>query len=681
MAQRGQSYWSFRRRIRKDVAALMSLTSVVDLPAECELQDDFLPDDELCSPPRAVSPADSRFSSVDDTVFSADGSDQHYFEQSSSDESDDARSRESDDVCLHTFLASWASSFNISHTALTALLRFLSTLHPSLPLDARTLLRTPRTQEVRKLTAGGELWYSGIAAGLEKIFTQGALINVQCSILYLQLNVDGLPLFKSCGLQLWPIVCKLIDVDADPFIVALFSGFTKPNDLADYLAEFIEESKALLANGICFGESHFRIVIHSFVCDAPARAFLKCVKGHNSYSGCERCSVHGIYENHRMVFLELEAEMRTDHTFRFMIDDDHHIQQSPLAALPIDMVSRFVLDPMHLLYLGVMRRMLSYWTKGPLTVRLQSRVVNCMSEWMINARRYIPREFARKSRSISEMERWKATEFKLFLLYCGAVVLHTSVPENIYHNFLILFVACRILSSPKLEKDSSMCNYAESLLKFFVQDAEQIYGREFVVYNVHSLIHLTMDVRTYGSLDAFSAFPFENKLKSLKKMVRKPQNPLHQIVRRLTESSGGSQTTKLAAPTLKQPHSHGPLSAQLTSESTHQYSRLLCDSFSFSLHRANNCLLSPSFEPYLLCNIVQTDCGNIVFLCKKFEVVTSFFDYPVQSEKIHVFKVTGLRHEIIPVAFQDVLCKCIRLPVSTQGSDGHFVVMPLLHQC
>jgi len=70
-----------------------------------------------------------------------------------------------------------------------------------------------------------------------------------------------------------------------------------------------------------------------------------------------------------------------------------------------------------------------------------------------------------------------------------------------------------------------MCNYAESLLKLFVQHAERLYGRDCLIYNMHSLIHLVADVRKYGSLDNISAFPFENKLKSMKRIVRKPQFP------------------------------------------------------------------------------------------------------------------------------------------------------------
>lgn len=41
--------------------------------------------------------------------------------------------------------------------------------------------------------------------------------------------------------------------------------------------------------------------VGSFICDAPARAFLKCTKGHNAYYACERCTIKGRW-NGRVVF-------------------------------------------------------------------------------------------------------------------------------------------------------------------------------------------------------------------------------------------------------------------------------------------------------------------------------------------------------------------------------------------
>jgi hypothetical protein len=44
-----------------------------------------------------------------------------------------------------------------------------------------------------------------------------------------------------------------------------------------------------------------------------------------------------------------------------------------------------------------------------------------------------------------------------------------------------------------------------------VNYAKELYGTEFLVYNVHALLHVCDDVRLYGQLDNISCFPYENK--------------------------------------------------------------------------------------------------------------------------------------------------------------------------
>lgn len=79
--------------------------------------------------------------------------------------------------------------------------------------------------------------------------------------------------------------------------------------------------------------------------------------------------------------------------------------------------------------------------------------------------------------------------------------------------------------------------YAEGLLRHFVSSSQEIFGRTFFVYNVYSLIHLNEDSVNFDCLlDAISYFPFENHLQAVKRYVRKTQNSLSRIVRRVTES-------------------------------------------------------------------------------------------------------------------------------------------------
>lgn len=175
-------------------------------------------------------------------------------------------------------------------------------------------------------------------------------------------------------------------------------------------------------------------------------------------------------------------------------------------------------------------------------------MVDQLSGRLTELRAHIPVEFARKRRSLRELDRWKATEFRMFLLYIGPVVLPPFLDANIYNNFMLLFTGIAILVSPTLS--SSHWQYADMLLKMFVTHFGEIYGKDALVYNVHSLVHLAQDAKRYGHLNNISAFPFENYLQKLKKkLVRKPEQPLAQILCRLSENS--NQTIHQTLTTLK----------------------------------------------------------------------------------------------------------------------------------
>ncbi len=108
------------------------------------------------------------------------------------------------------------------------------------------------------------------------------------------------------------------------------------------------------------------------------------------------------------------------------------------------------------------------------------------------------------------------------------------LPQELYDHFVVLSVAICILISPKLTQQHSQ--YACELLKYDFNKSRELYSREFLVYNVHSLLHLAKDAEEFGSLDQCSTFPFENYLQKLLKMVRSAKNPVAQIVKRHRES-------------------------------------------------------------------------------------------------------------------------------------------------
>ena len=99
-------------------------------------------------------------------------------------------------------------------------------------------------------------------------------------------------------------------------------------------------------------------------------------------------------------------------------------------------------------------------------------------------------------------------------------------------------------------------------MKVYVKDFASIYGNEFVSYKIHSLIHIAQDARKFGPLDNVSAFPFETFLGTMKKLVRRPQNPVQQIVRWIHERQKVSNQNNMSVSSpLRQLHFSGPLPA------------------------------------------------------------------------------------------------------------------------
>lgn len=84
-------------------------------------------------------------------------------------------------------------------------------------------------------------------------------------------------------------------------------------------------------------------------------------------------------------------------------------------------------------------------------------------------------------------------------------------------------VALGLLLSPNSAVDHNC--YSSQLMKYFVEKTKELYGDHFMVYNIHSMIHLSAEAMKFGCLDACSAFPFENFLGKLKRLVRSGKKP------------------------------------------------------------------------------------------------------------------------------------------------------------
>jgi len=536
-----------------------------------------------------------------------------------------------------------------------------------LPRDGRTLLSTPRKTDVSKMHPG-KYWHNGFAKGLAKILKFSNSVSNDVEVTF---SIDGLPISKSPARGIWPILCSAYK---KVFVVGVYYGEGKPPDPNVYLKEFVEEAVSVCEKGIDVSNRHFNVSMKKFIADCPAKSFGLGTVGHNHHHGCPKCTVEGITLNKRTTFLKLDAPLRTDTDFMRQTDLDYHLGETPLIHIPeFGCVTNVCLDYLHVVCFGVMKKMIQLWKEGPLTVRVGENCIREINEKLSNLFGYLPREFNRKAESIKNISQLKATEFRLLLLYTG-VFAFSCLPTEFYDHYMQLHVGVLILCSRRYSQSDMFLKYADSLLRGFVENFMFVYGQEYISHNVHVLIHLKNDCKNFGCLDDFSAFPFENFMQELKKLLRKPGKVLQQLARRYSEREyQWSTKVEVAAPVGVQPSYNGVLPRQCINP---QFLNIVFPDFRLDLTEANNCCGLRGTRDVMVVENFAT-CAkqkDLVAIGRVFQNVSDLYVKPVPSTLLGCLKVSGLGNYCVWPA-KEIDTKYVRFPLG----PGVFAVLPLLH--
>lgn len=560
----------------------------------------------------------------------------------------------------------WAMNNNITHSALSQLLVILNnhTYH-NLPLDARTLLKTSRLPLYNLTEIGnGSFWYYG----LEKCILNMVEEQYDVDTLELLINIDGLPIAKSSNSSIWPILCSDTKFKK-VFMIGAYYGHEKPIDSNMYLEQFVNEIVPLVQNGFKMPNNKLiTIKMHGLICDAPAKSFVLCTKGHTGYYSCSKCIIKGSYINNRICFplytTEIEdnghsdeiigfSDLRTDLEFKNNdYADTYQHSISILNNIPqFGLISNVPLDYMHLVCLGVIKKMINLWISGPLPIRMLARDIKIISDKLIDYQKTTPNDFSRKPRSLYDYKHFKATELRNFLLYTGPIVLKNYLQNNLYTNFIVLHVSITILINPNYCTNNTFIVYAKKLLIKFVLGFQKLYGEENVSHNVHNLLHLADDVQKYGALDEFSAFRFENHMSSIKKMLRKSERPLQQLAKRYSERENivKLNNTKLIRQSgLKKLHTSGPLTNSISTNKTSviQYKQYTSSKLSIICDGTKNCfcLLNDNVVVFVQ-NIVKFISSDKIYICGyDLKPLTPYSCYtiPCSSTDLNIKIVSGI---------------------------------------
>lgn len=558
-------------------------------------------------------------------------------------------------------LIDWYHEFHPTRTCVNGILNILHSEHLKVPLSLGGLLKNNRGKAIIRTVPPGSYYHLGLRNQLEKL--PDRLLN-GIDIIYVDIGIDGLPLFKSSCTSLWPIMGKLSNIEnVEVFLIGAYVGAKKPSSVDIYLHDFIYDLKSLKETGIYLDGRVLKVKIRAFICDTPARAFLCDVVGHNALNGCMKCYQVGTKINNVTVFSSKSSDLRTDEDFCNRKQKEFHKEMygtshSSLETFGVKMITQFPLDPMHLLDLGVTKKMLYYLTvinkKSNITMSDANKKI--LSNRLIAYSGYSPSEFQRKPRGIEELPRWKATEFRQFILYYGPIVLKNIIHDDVYYEFIILHVAYRLITTPK-HFQSNMDN-ANELFKLFVENFSKIFGDTSITFNVHSTLHLTQCVSDYGLTTNFSAYCFENFLQYMKNRIRNPSKILQQIRNLFSKTPLNVKKKTLKFNKLR----NGKIMSYQS------------NNFFLSTSTPNNfCCIKP-YIPIIITGF--SDDNEHLVKGIKIQNLRNFFEEPVPSSSIGIQVGDILTAQEESFEISNVYCKLAAFPI-----ENSFVLLPLLHSC
>lgn len=391
-----------------------------------------------------------------------------------------------------------------------------------------------------------------------------------------------------------------------------------------------------------------------------------------------------------MIFPDCKAPLRNDIDFRGGKYPCHQKITTILTELPIDLIEDFpIADSLHIIDLGSTKRFLYGLKNGSLsTYSAKWSIGECneVSDFLKNCT--MPSEIHRPVRGLEDLAHWKGTEFRTFLLYVSLVVLKKFLrSRKIFQHFLLYFCAIHICS--RHDQTDRNLEVAKSMLKLYLDECKRNFGIQHFSSNLHNLCHLVDDVKKFGPLQSFSAYPFESRLFYLKRLLRSGVNPLPQVARRISEIQSGNcfkkretkGDIKLMYECKHQDVVDKSLAAFLENENARSYSKIHLPSFKLNTCQNNNKWIHTKKGQIVSVKCIIQSANGQIFLygCPLIEL-KNYFEKPVPSSKLNIYEsnciegaptfyqLNEIHSKMVKVAFNEMTCVFVPL-VHTIGAN------------
>ena len=379
-------------------------------------------------------------------------------------------------------------------------------------------------------------------------------------------NTDGICLFKSTHVELWPLYVVINELPPhmrfareNILLLGIWQGRGKP-PFQSFLTAFGKEITKLFNNGVKINFDGKDICVKlAIICasvDLQAKAGVLNMTLFNGAFACITCEEEGFVaaqgKGHTRCYPYRLPESRSS-----MRSNDSVLQcmrkgstqnrckgfkgQCGIQFPVFNIVTGFVPDYMHGILLGTCKTLMTLWfapknSRQPYFIGNQLPVISSRHsnikpvDYMVRLPRNIEKDYASL----------KATEYQAWLLYYGLPCLKDILPMSYLDHFSLLSEAVHLLLSDTINQE--ILNRASVLLDLFYKQFQPLYGDGSCGLNVHNIgAHLADFVHLWGPIWAWSCFSFED----INSMVLKSTHGTGNVTKQIMQMKEAESVIKI----------------------------------------------------------------------------------------------------------------------------------------
>ncbi len=388
--------------------------------------------------------------------------------------------------------------------------------------EEKAVLTLPKQlclQPARLLKLCAYIPLSNLLTFIKDIHTNVENVTLTCHLL--DLSSDGVELSRSGSKQLHVVSVRIKGCNTPyPWQVWQFQPGSHPS---------IEE----IFNPVVEDVTKTRCSVRRICADGLEVQSIRGMKSCNGFHSCGLCNQRGTKAGSKSVYYPLneKCSRRThqdfvslfnDHMEWFLLENMKKTEdlrmgvnkKSPLLNLQdFDIINQIPLDSMHLIHLGITKKM---WERifetGSKVFHNAARRMQVQRRWnAMFTETKLPFELKHKTQPVN-IARMKASELQtLDMLAFAAMALQLEGPEMLRkamftYCFLVRALYIDNVTFTRLEQYIDM----DKLLLTFLKSYQAVFGKEAFSHNIHHFSHVLETRRKHGPMYWYNTAPFES---------------------------------------------------------------------------------------------------------------------------------------------------------------------------